>query len=190
MTLFRTVPPALEPVSLAEAKTHLRVEHDAEDELIAGLVRAAREEVEAATGRALIDQDWRLVLDRWPALPIVRLRRTPVRTVLSVTVYDADGAATLVDPAAYRLDGHAVPARLSIAHPPDPARAINGIEIDFRAGYGEAGADVPDLPKRAILMLVAHWYAFRGAYGPQDQPVSLPDGYRRLLAAYRAPRLA
>ena len=63
MTLFRTVEPALEPVTLAEAKAHMRLGHDSEDALIAGLIRAARDEVERTTGTALIDQDWRLALD-------------------------------------------------------------------------------------------------------------------------------
>ena len=66
MTLFRTVAPATEPVTLAEAKAYLRLQHDSEDALLAGLVRAAREEVERSTGAALIDQHWRMTLDAWP----------------------------------------------------------------------------------------------------------------------------
>ena len=63
MTLFRTLAPGAEPVTLAEAKDHLRLQHASEDELLAGLIRAAREDVERATGMALIDQTWRLALD-------------------------------------------------------------------------------------------------------------------------------
>ena len=66
---------------------------------------------------------------------------------------------------------------------------MNGVEIDFTAGFGEAGADVPDLLKRAILLLVGHWYEFRAGFGPADQPVSYPAGYERLIAFYRAGRL-
>ena len=69
MTLMRTVTAAVEPVTLAEVKAHLRLDHASEDELLGGLIRAAREEVERATGLALIDQDWRLVIDEWPAWP-------------------------------------------------------------------------------------------------------------------------
>lgn len=189
MTLFRTVDPAVEPVSLAEAKAQLRVAHDSEDDFISGLLRAAREEVERATGTALIDQTWRLALDAWPASLTVLIRRPPVRQILSVTVYGAEGEASVLNPATYQLDGASRPARLYFSQRPDPQQAMNGIEIDFTAGFGEAGTDVPDLPKRAIMMLVAHWYEFRTAFGPASQPVSFPEGYERLVAAYREVRL-
>lgn len=189
MTLLRTVAPEAEPVTLADARLNLRIEHDSEDALLEGLIRAAREEVEAACGLALIDQSWRLVLDRMPRSSRVLLRRHPVREILSVTVYDRDGAAAVIDPAQYQLDAHARPARLHFADGPAPGLALNGIEIDFTAGFGEAGTDVPDLLKRAMLLLVAHWYEFRAHFAPSAQPVSFPPGYERLIAPWRARRL-
>jgi len=82
MTLFKTVEPAVEPVTLSEVKAHLRIDGTSEDDLLGGLVRAARQDVERSTGLALIDQSWRLVLDRWPASGTVPLRIHPVREVL------------------------------------------------------------------------------------------------------------
>src|SRR6185295_19907165 len=58
--------PAVEPVTLAEAKLFLRVEHDDDDDLIAALVAGSRIHVEAQTRRALITQTWRLTRDAWP----------------------------------------------------------------------------------------------------------------------------
>lgn len=189
MTLYRTVDPAGEPVTLAEAKAQMRVAHDSEDALIGGLIRAARAEVEAQTGMALIDQSWRLALDRWPADGLVRLRRHPVKEILSVTVYGAEGEGAVVDPATYAADLVSRPARLHVLAPPAPERRLNGIEVDFTAGFGEAGTDVPDLLKRAVLMLVAHWYEFRAAFGAEHQPVSIPPGFDRLISGYRTGRL-
>ncbi len=190
MTLFRTIGPEAEPVTLAEAKANLRIDHDSEDELIAALIRAAREEVETSTATAMIDQTWRLAVDDLPATDTLRLRRGPVKEVLSVTVYGADGEASLLDPAGYQLDALSNPARLHFSERPPALRAMNGIEVDFVAGYGEAGTDVPDLFKRAVLTLVAHWYEFRASFGAADQPVSVPDGYRRLVSRLAPRRLA
>lgn len=189
MTLFRTVEPAVEPVTLVEAKAHLRISHASEDQLIAGLIRAARDEVEKATGLALIDQSWRLALDRWPRDGTAVLPRHPVKSVLSVTLFGTDGGASVVDPATYLLDGLSRPARLHFQAMPSQPRRMNGIEIDFAAGFGEAGTDVPDLLKRAMLLLAAHWYEFRGVYDAGDQPVSYPAGFDRMIASYRARRI-
>lgn len=189
MTLFRTVDPTVEPVTLNEAKAHLRIDHASEDDLIAGLIRAAREEVEMTTGTALVHQSWRLSLDDWPKGSMLLLRRTPVREVLSVTVFDADGAGAVLDPAGYQLDANAAPARLHLRDRPAVGLPLNGIEVDFTAGHGEAGTDVPDLLRRAVLMLVAHWFEFRAAFGAEHQPVSLPPGYRRLVQRHATARL-
>lgn len=189
MALFRTSGPDAEPLTTAECKAHLRVSHSNDDDLIAGLIRAAREEVERHTGVGLIDQDWRLALDCWPQSEHVTIPRHPVKQILSVTIYGSEGEASLLDPAGYQLDPLSRPARLHFKNRPSPGIAMNGIEIDFRAGHGEAGTDVPDLLKRAMMLLVAHWYEFRAEYGAADQPVSLPQGYERLVAGFRARRL-
>jgi uncharacterized phiE125 gp8 family phage protein len=189
MTLFRTVAPEAEPVTLNEAKQFLRLSNDSEDTLISGLIRAAREEVEASCGLALIDQSWRLTLDLLPPLGRVLLRRHPLREIVSITRFGEDGEGTLVDPGTYRLDPTSRPARLHFRDLPAVGQPMNGIEIDFKAGFGEAGTDVPDLLKRAILLLVAHWYEFRAEVRAKDQPASYPSGYERLIAPWRTRRL-
>ncbi|MGE0280225.1 MAG: head-tail connector protein [Rhizobiaceae bacterium] len=189
MTRFRTLPPEAEPVTLAEAKAYLRLQSDSEDDLVTGLVKAAREDVERATGTALIDQGWRLVLDAWPVNGIAMLMPFPVKEITSVTAYGSEGEAWVVNPADYLLDANSRPARLYFETRPEPLRVMNGIEIDFTAGFGEAGPDVPDLLRRAILLLVAHWYEFRAQVSAEDQPVSYPAGYDRMIAGYKARRL-
>lgn len=189
MTLYRTVEPAGEPVTLADVKAQLRVAHDSEDALISGLIKAARAEVEAQTGMALIDQTWRLAMDCWPYSRLVRLRRHPVKEILSVTVYGEEGEGAVLDPSSYEVDLVSRPARLHFVSPPAPERRLNGIEVDFTAGFGEAGTDVPDQLRRAVLMLTAHWYEFRAAFGAQDRPASIPAGFDRLIAGYRTGRL-
>ena len=95
--------PATEPVLLPEAKAHLRVDGTAEDELIEGLVAAARARVETATRRLLITQSWRLVIGRWSrvALP---LPIQPVLAVDAVRAVDAAGVATVLPEAGYAVN--------------------------------------------------------------------------------------
>lgn len=184
MTLFPTAPPAAEPVTLAEAKAHLRVDGNDEDALIAALVTVAREHIERETARVLINRPYRLCLDDWPADGVIRIGRGPVREVTGVTVYDGEGNATAVSLTDHLLDGEARPARLWLRDPPAPGRALNGIEIDFVAGFGASGADVPDTLKRAMLLHVAAMFAVRGAVPLEAQPAAMPPGYDRLIAPF------
>ncbi|MFI0846913.1 head-tail connector protein [Mesorhizobium sp. IMUNJ 23232] len=189
MTLVLTGAPEAEPVTVSEAKSFLRLAGSSEDALIEGLIRAAREDLERTTGLALIDQSWRLVLDAVPRGDMVVLMRHPAKEVIAVTAYGTEDEASLVSPDDYQADLVSRPARLSFRKRPEPMRAMNGLEIDFRAGFGEAGTDVPDLLRRAILVLVAHWYEFRASYGPDEQPVSYPPNYERMISGYRDRRL-
>ena len=77
------------------------------------------------------------------------------------------------------------PENLDLSQAISPDLYRNGIEIDLICGFGDFGIDVPDTLKRGILMLVAHWYEFRGAVPPSQQPVSLPPGFDSLMAPYR-----
>ena len=184
MTLFPTAPPAAEAVTLAEAKAHLRVDGNDEDALIAQLVTVAREHLERETARVLINRPYRLCLDAWPADGVIRIGCGPVREVTGVTVYGGEGSPSAVSLADHLLDGEARPARLWLSDPPAPARALNGIEIDFVAGFGASGADVPDTLKRAMLIHVAAMFAVRGAGVIAAQGATMPPGYERLTAPY------
>jgi uncharacterized phiE125 gp8 family phage protein len=189
MALFKIAEPALEPVTVADARAWLRVTHTSEDTLISDLISAARQDVENQTGLSLISQQWRLTMDDWPDGDIIELPRGPVTGVLAVTVYSANGTPSTMPPTDYLLDMRSDPARLMFEKRATLGRRMNGIEIDFSAGFGATGTSVPDLLTRAILLLVAHWYEFRGAFRASDQPVSYPDGYLPLMRPYRKVRL-
>ncbi|MDE1159316.1 MAG: head-tail connector protein [Neorhizobium sp.] len=189
MTYALITPPQGEPLTLADVRAHLKLDTTDEDDLLSDLVRAARQHLERDTGLCLIAQTLRLYLDRWPKDGIVRIVKSPVQAILSVAVYDLDGDPQTLALAGHLLDGAGRPARLWLKNPPSPGQALNGIEIDFSAGYGEAGTDVPGTLKRAMLIHIGHMYAFRGVISPDQQPAGIPDGYERLVAPFRMRRL-
>lgn len=184
MTIIELTSPAVEPLTLVEIRAHLRLETEEEDGLLSALAIVAREHLERETGLVLAARDFRLCLDDWPADGIVTIPRGPVRAVSAVTVYDADGEPQLVDLAGHLLDGEARPARLWLRAVPEPGRAMNGIEIEFSAGFGESGADVPETLKRAMLQHVAAMFATRGVVAAEAQPAVVPPGYDRLIASF------
>lgn len=184
MTLFPTAPPVAEAVTLAEAKAHLRVDGNDEDALIAQLITVAREHIERETGLVMIAGSFRLCLDEWPTDGVIRIGCGPVREVTGVTVYDGQGSPAAVSLADHLLDGEARPARLWLRDPPAPGRTLNGIEIDFVAGFGPSGADVPDTLKRAMLLHVAAMFSLRGSIPVAAQPAAVPPGYERLIGPF------
>jgi uncharacterized phiE125 gp8 family phage protein len=181
MPAMLLVPPASEPLSLAEAKNFLRVEHDADDALIAALIASARAQVEAATRRVLITQEWRIALDRWPARPIVS-PVNPLRALLGARVLDANGESSALALETFTLDTVSVPGRIGFerANAVAPGRALAGIELDVSAGHGEA-ASVPEPLRQAIRLQVARAYEHRD----RAIPDALPGEAARLIAPYR-----
>ena len=179
--------PAIEPVSLDEAKAFLRVEHDDDDDVIAALIAGARVYVEAQTRRALITQSWRLIRDAWPDGGRVAVLPVPLRQLTAARVYRLDGSTQAIDPAGFVVDTAAAPALLSFANgaPPAPGRVVAGIELDIVAGYGDAAGDVPADLRQAIRLMVAHWYENRGLVAAGQTVGLLPAAPAALIAPYR-----
>lgn len=189
MPAILTSPPAIEPLTLAEAKAHLRVGHAGEDALIGTLIVAARWQVEAATGLRLIEQGWSVLADNWPGAGTFELPVAPLIAVGELNVYGEDDIAAAIDPAHYVVDRYSRPPRLVLR--PDrvwvrPGRIANGIEITLTAGFGSAAGDVPVPLREAMLKLVAHWFAFRG---DEQENRSVPASVSALLAPFRDMRL-
>jgi uncharacterized phiE125 gp8 family phage protein len=184
MAAILLTPPAIEPLSLADAKTFLRVEHDDDDAVIAGLIAAARGQIEALTRRALIVQSWRVTLDRWPRDRRLSLRIAPLRAVLAARLFDAQGSAQPLDAASFGIDAA---ASIVLAPPglPRPGRAAGGIALDLELGFGPAAEDVPELLRHALRTLVAHWYDNRGLAAIGQSVALLPGSVAAMIASYR-----
>lgn len=185
MRRYMTAAPTVEPLTLAEAKLWLRVDHAADDALITSLIKGARTRIEARTGRAIMTQYWRAVLDAWPRGGIVTLPVLPIMAVTQVRTYSATNVATVISSTLYALQLGAEPPCLVVNGAPGPGRSRNGIEIDMTCGYGATTALCPEPFRDAIRLLVAAAYEARGPERSGKLSPSVVEEVDRLIAPYR-----
>ena len=160
MALKLVTPPETEPVSLTEAKDHLRVTADNQDSYIAGLVAAARQYGEIRTNRAFAPQTWRVSLGAFPEDGIIELPVTPFGAIVSVKYIDLDGVLQTLARTTYQVDDQDEPARLLPAYLlywPATRDEPNAVRVEVTAGYGDA-EDIPDGIKAAIKLRTQHLY--------------------------------
>lgn len=193
-SLKRIAAPAEYPVTLAEAKAHLRVDHSDDDVLIQTLIKAATGHVEGPNGflgRALIDQTWELALDAFPTKEI-QIPLPPLIEVLSVKYDDVSGNEQTVDAANYSADSYSEPAWIipDIGGWPSSLDAVNSVRIRFRAGYLDTGVSpavetVPTEIKIAILLLVGSLYEHRETMIVGQTIEQIPWSAEQLMLPHR-----
>lgn len=189
LTIKVVTAPAVEPITLTEAKLHCKVDLTTDDDLITALIVAAREEIERRTWRALITQTLELILSDWPSASAIEIPRAPLQSITSVKYKDRDGNETTWDSANYLAGTDSVPGVLALAWdaswPSGDLYPVEPIRIRFVAGYGLAVA-VPQSLKQACLLLVAHWYEAREASGDTvSEKAGIPFGVEALIRSYR-----
>jgi uncharacterized phiE125 gp8 family phage protein len=192
MSLVLTAAPAVEPVTLADAKAHCRVDGTAEDAFIDSLIVTSRLHIEAALDLALVTQSWTLRLDRWPDGREVSLPLRPIQSIDEIAITGIDGVPAPLASDSYWLDGNGTPPRLIAKSSgfPEPGVTALGIEIAFTAGFGATASDVPQAIRLALLMLIAHWFENREPVAAGTGEASrIPDTVSELLAPFRIARL-
>ncbi|MCB1522113.1 MAG: head-tail connector protein [Hyphomicrobiaceae bacterium] len=191
MAMVLTSGPAIEPITIEEAKAHLRIDGTSEDALIASLILTSRLHIEAALDLALVDQSWTLLLDRVPRSGIVKVPISPLQSIDSIATIDREGLSTVVATETYTVDVASRPARIAFdaERVPSSNARLNGIEITLTAGYGATAAEVPDPIRQALLLLVAHWYEHRDPIEIGVPSTAIPQSVNRLLHPYRQVRL-
>lgn len=169
-----------EPVTLEDAKAHLRVDGTQEQALINALIAAARTAAEERLGITLLKTTWALTLDAFPCGTVV-LPRGPILGVTSVSYYDADGAQQTLDPGAYRLGDRSLEP--TDAWPATQPRRTAAVRIVYDAGYGTVPAAVPAPIKAWVLLALGDLYANREASA--ERPVVTQGFADGLLEPYK-----
>lgn len=183
--------PVIEPVTLNEAKAHLRVDHNNEDALVTSLIKAAREYAEMFTNRALISQVWEMTLDYFPACNVIELPKPPLQSVSSITYVDTNGDTQTWNSSNYQSDNTTVFGRITPAYGvewPSTQSVVNAVTIRFLAGYGDDVTEVPQSIRQGILMVISDLYDGRqsSVLGVSVSPA--PMTAKLLLSSERAVR--
>lgn len=160
--------PAAEPVTLTEARAHLRIDDTTEDTLITTLITLAREYVEARSGRAIITQTWEQYLDEFPAVDYVELKYPKLQSITSVKYYDVDNVEQTWTSTNYDVDIISEPGYFKIVSTgtsgwPTTYDRPNAVTIRYVCGYGAASTNVPEIVRAAIKLLISHFFENREA---------------------------
>lgn len=186
MALRIITAPAATPVTLAEAKGQLRIDHSDDDIMIDRLIAASTTYLDGYAGilgQALVTQTWELVLDAFPCGPI-QIPLGPLQSVTSVKYDDTNGDEQTFGPENYTVDTVSKPGWVvlnSDASWPSTLDAINAVRVRFVAGF----TDVPQVLRHAILMLVGHFYENRETTIVGTNAQALPFAVDALIAPFR-----
>lgn len=191
MGLIQTVAPNEEPVTLAEAKLHCKVDGAEDDALLTALIVSARQQAEHRTGRALVTQQWELTLDRFP-VDSLELPNPKLVSVESVTYLDADGVRQTLANTEYQVVTDELIGRILPAYGkswPSCRVQPGSVVVSFTCGYGAAAA-VPPSIKTWMLLAVGTWYGQREGIITGTIVAELPrDFFAALLDPYWVARV-
>lgn len=181
-------PPAEEPLTLPEAKSHLRVDFADEDTGITGLIASARKRFEDETGRQLITAQYRMRFDRLPTGEgIILLPKAPLQSVETLSYIDVDGnSQALTENTDFVVETDREPGRIRLAYNktwPSCRRQPNAATIDFTAGYGAAAA-VDELIKDALRLMIGQNYEFREELISGTIIAQIPRGAASIMTLY------
>jgi uncharacterized phiE125 gp8 family phage protein len=177
-------PPVDEPVSADMVIRHGKLQVGLDTDILSLRITAARQLVEAYTGRAFMRQTWAYALDDWDHEGVILLPKSPVLEINSVTSYDSLHVPTVMSTAGYRLDTGTLPSRvlLNDGYLWGGDRYYGGLTIEYDAGYGDHEDAVPAVAKQAIILLVTQWSTYLEAASDLDLN-EMPYGVRELLSS-------
>jgi uncharacterized phiE125 gp8 family phage protein len=174
--------PSVEPITKEEVKIFARIDGTDEDDLIDSFITSVRQATELYLGRALIQQDMRLILNQWVNREI-ELPRPPLISITSVKTLDEDDTETTYSSSKYYTITESIPGKLVIkrdyALPTNSEREIGGFQINYKAGYGTSASDVPKAIRQAMILWATVVYETRELH---DVP---PPEAKALLGLYR-----
>ena len=172
--------PSVEPVTAEYVKLHTRIDGSAEDDLLAVYIQAAREYVETFTRCPVMTQTWVYKADCFKK--VIELKPN-LQAVSHIKYIDGSGVQQTLDASLYDVN---IANVVGLVYPaynqswPSVLSHRDVVEVEFIAGFGDDGDDVPAAIKQAICMMVAHWYENRQSVSDSNMN-DVPQGVDMLL---------
>lgn len=179
-----------DPVTLQEAKDHLRLEVGDDDAQVTAAIAAATKWAEEYLWRGLVEQTWELLRAGFPCEDVFELPKGNLKAS-SVTVKYLDTYGTLQtwSSSAYLVDTVSVPGRILLPFGsvwPTTLCQWNSVQVTYTVGW--AAAAVPEPIKSAIKLLVSQLYEHRTPEVVGTIVSSVQFAVKALLDPYRLAR--
>ncbi|WP_027949866.1 head-tail connector protein [Haliea salexigens] len=188
MKLIRRVAPTVLPVTVSECKRDLRIFDQSSDPHIAEIIKEVVDYLDGpdgAIGRALVTQEWALSMRDF--YTVIDVPLTPVQSIESISYFDTENATQSFDVASYFLHSDNDQAHIELvpgASMPGVYDRPDAVSIVFKAGYGDTAQDVPASIRRAMRILVAHWFDNPVVYSSSSVN-AMPMSAEALIAIHR-----
>lgn len=201
MALVSYTAPTLYPITMAEARAHLRLDSHDENDLVSSLIGAATEYLQNQMGRSFVTQTWKLYLDSFPSGDgeAIRPPRPPLLAVSSISYVDTNGDTQTWSSAEYSVDTYTEPGRITCAYGyswPSTRDIENAVCVTYTAGFGtsastaaQSQAAVPLSIKAAVKLLISHWYENREPVNIGNITTPLPMTVESLIWQNKVPEL-
>ena len=155
-----TTPAVTEPLSLTDAKEHLKVDTVDDDALITAQIVAARKWIEQYCNRSLPSQTLTAYFDTAPYGGLLMLPQSPCISVTSINYVDTDGNTQVWDSSKYDVDTNGSPARIYPAYGeswPTVRSQMNAVNVVYVVGQASVEEDIV----HALKLMVGSLYAAR-----------------------------
>lgn len=177
--------PTLWPLTLDEAKVHLRVAHTEQDDLIQSIIESATMQFEKDAQVNVLSTAFKLVLDEAPQEVSgwnahILIWKNPNVEVQSIKYYNADSEQVELSTDNYEVDNVSAPTRIRLTEDVTVADKLNAFEVNFTVGYAAAD-DVPEDIKQCIRFLLGHYYENPDAVVTGTQVNELPLSYKHAV---------
>lgn len=148
------------PISVADGRRHLRIEHNNHDDLVEDLIWGAARAFEKRANVCLSAQTWKAFLPKFDAE--IELWKSPITSIQSIRYFDSDNALATLSTSDYysnvntgsMSDSSPRPAVIFVDNIESTYTRDDAVQINFTAGYTTIDYDV----KQALLSWVYRKY--------------------------------